>query len=74
MSLGQSYHRWQTDGGDSEGRACGEGGHAVSPEEEEASPSPSSPETGGEPTPWGETQKAWVKCTLKPLDLLFIPF
>lgn len=50
MSLGQSYRRWQTDGGD-RGRACGEGGRAVSPEEEEASLSPSSPETGGDPTP-----------------------
>lgn len=73
-----SYRRWQTDGGDSESRACGEGGRAVSPAEEEeevASPFPSSLETGGDPTPWrGDTEKAWVKHAFKPLDPLFNPF
>lgn len=49
--MSQSYRRWQADGGDSESRACGEGGGAVSPEEEEASLLPSSLETGGDPTP-----------------------
>lgn len=57
MSLGQSYRRWQTDGGDSESRACGEGGHAVSPEEEAASLFPSCLETGGDPTPWRRHRK-----------------
>ena len=53
MSLGQSYRHWQADGGGSESRACGEGGHAVSPVEEEASLFPvSSRETGGDLTPW----------------------
>lgn len=32
---GRSYRRWQADGGDSESMACGESGHAVSPEEGE---------------------------------------
>lgn len=54
MFLGQPYHRWQADVGDSESTACDEGGHAVSPkaeeEEEEASPFPSSQETRADPT------------------------
>lgn len=53
-----SYRRWQTDGGDSESRACGEGGHAVSPEEEEASRFLSSLETGGDLTPWRRRESA----------------
>lgn len=64
---GRSYRRWQADGGDSESMACGESGHAVSPEEgeveevaeaaeeeEEVEKSlfPSSPETRVELKPW----------------------
>ena len=55
MSLGQSYHHWQTDDGGSGSRAFGYSEHAVSleeEEEEEASLFPSSRETGGDPTPW----------------------
>lgn len=52
MSLGKSYRHWETDGGDSESRACCEGGHAVSPEQEVASLFPSCLGRGGDRTPW----------------------
>lgn len=52
MSLSQSYRHWQTDGGDTESRAYGEGGHVSLADEEEVSLFPSSQETRGDPTPW----------------------
>lgn len=58
MSSGQSYRRWQTDGGDSESRACGECGYAVSPEEEEEEVTllPSFLGTRGGLEPWKGTK------------------
>lgn len=63
MSSDQPYRRWQTDGGDNESKACGKGGHAASPEEEEASLFPLTQGTRGHPKPW-RRHKRWVKRTL----------
>lgn len=56
-ALGHSYRRWQADGADSGGTACGGSGRAVYPgvvgvEEEERRPFPSSPGTGADRKPW----------------------
>lgn len=53
MCLGWSYRHWESDGGDTESKACDEGGHAVYPmDEEEVSLFPSSQETRGDLKTW----------------------